>query len=121
MYDQLDHPWDTGSTAFSLQRFVRREWNRNGNLEAGEENFFGGSEETTLKELRDGLGTASMVTRWREAHPELVGTHADCVELTIRKIAEQMGADGLGLDSIKIRAGHATTLLLYTRVVDQNH
>jgi hypothetical protein len=121
MYDQLAMPWDVGTTAFSPQHFIRREWNRNGSLETGDEDFFGGSIEMTLKDLGDSLGTASMVTRWCDAHPELVGTDHDCVALTLRKIAKEMGADDLDLKGITIKVGHSTTLLLYTRVVDFKH
>jgi hypothetical protein len=119
MYDQLAMPWDAGTCGFSPRRFKRLEWNRNGKLEAGEADFFGGSEEMTLKDLGESLGTASMVTRWREDNPTLIGTDDDCVNLTMRKTAAVMGEDGPGLEAVKIKVGSSTTLLLYTRVADE--
>jgi hypothetical protein len=115
MYDNLTMPWDVETGPFSRQKFVRYEWNRNGKLEDGEDDFFGGSKETTLAELAKSLGTASMVTRWREANPELVGTEKDCVNLTMSKIAEVVGGEGSKLEDIKIKVGSSTVLLLLSR------
>jgi hypothetical protein len=118
MYDNLIMPWDAGITAFPSQNFKRYEWNRNGKMEAGEEDFFGGGTEMTLKTLGDNLGTASMVTRWRETNADLVGTDKDCVSLIMQKVATAMGADGSDLGDIKIRTGSSTTLLIFTRVAE---
>jgi hypothetical protein len=41
----------------------------------------------TLKDLGDSLGTASMVTLWRDANP---GTDDDCVSVAIRKMEQEM-------------------------------
>jgi hypothetical protein len=95
---------------------VRREWDRDGILSNGED-FFLGANETTLERLGNSLGTASMVTRWREAHPELVGTDQDCVKSTMDEIARVLGEDeSVDLKSLKIRTGSAVVLLLFKRV-----
>jgi hypothetical protein len=118
MYDHLLMPWDTETTAFLQSNYKRLEWNRNGKLEANESDFFEGSSKGTLQELADSLGTASMVTRWREANPSLVGTENDCVSLTMRRIAEAMGAEGIDLKDIILWSGSSTTLLMFTRIVE---
>jgi hypothetical protein len=118
MYDHLTMPWDTKTTAFSHSNYKRLEWNRNGKLETDELEFFGGSSEGSLQELADSLGTASMVTRWREANLSLVGTENDCVNLTMRRLAKAMGADGIDLKDINLRSGCSTTLLLFTRIAE---
>ena len=80
MYDHLPLPWTIAQPveAFSASEFVRREWDRDGVLSNGE-TFFGGVQLTPVDVFQKMLGTASMVTRWREAHPELVGTDQDVV------------------------------------------
>ena len=117
MYDNLTMPWDPRTNAFPSHRFVRYEWNRNGNLEDEDLHLFGGGKEVMLKELGEILGTASMVTRWREANAELVGTDNDCASLTMREIAKVMDA-GSDLEAIKIKAGSSITLLMFTQVVE---
>jgi hypothetical protein len=117
MYDNLMMPWqmEPPVAAFPSELFVRHEWNRDGKIEEGEDDFFGGSEVATLAELERALGTASMVTRWREDHVELVGTDNDCVRKTMRDIAEVMKIDDTDLPTTKLRSGNSTALLLFTR------
>jgi hypothetical protein len=62
-----------------------------------------------------------MVTRWREAHPDLVGTEEDCVLKTMNAIAKVLGVeDGDKANSIKIPVGSATVLLLFKHVGVEN-
>lgn len=121
MYVNLPMPWSVQPpmAAFQQSSFVRREWNRDGKLEPGKEDFFGGSSTTTLGALAKSLGTASMVTRWREHHPELAYTDADCVEVTMKAVAEAMGLGNHELESAEIKVGSATTLLLFSRAEDR--
>jgi trans-aconitate 3-methyltransferase len=120
MYDDLTMPWqvDLPVNAFPQEGFKRYEWNPNGALGDGEEDFYGGSEETTLDELRDSLGTASMVTQWREDNPHIAGTDRDCVQLTMKEIASALGSNGLDTGKLKIKIGSATTLLIFRRTGD---
>lgn len=121
MYKDLPLPWtldQSMAAAFPEESFVRLEWNRDGRLEPGEDDFFGGSDPVSLEQLMGALGTSSMITRWRQAHPQIVGTEEDCVAMTMRAVAEAMGAnieDPGALSQVMIRAGTATTLLLFTR------
>ncbi|KAK8012262.1 Methyltransferase domain-containing protein [Apiospora marii] len=117
MYANLRMPWSVEPpvAAFPEPLSVRREWNRDEKLESGQDDFFGGSSSTTLADLASSLGTSSMVTRWREDHPELTGTDGDCVVRTMRAVSEAMGSETKDFGSLTIKVGHATTLLLFTR------
>jgi hypothetical protein len=115
MYNQLAMPWnlDPAVSEFSETTHLRYGWTQAGKFEAGADDFFSGSHEQTLKELGESLGTASMVTKWRNANPKLAGTDQDCVNITIHRMAKAMGADGR--DDLTIKTGSATALLLFTR------
>ncbi|KAH8657868.1 S-adenosyl-L-methionine-dependent methyltransferase [Xylariales sp. PMI_506] len=116
MYDDLVMPWfDQPTPEFPESSFVRREWNRDGKLEPGETDFFGGSSEISLQQLAESLQTASMVTRWREANPELTGTDQDCVTVGIRAVASAMGLGEGDFDQGRIKVGSSTVLLLFKR------
>ena len=120
MYADLRLPWEISEQLahlFPEEGFLRREWNRDGKLEPNETQFFGESSTTTLGELAASLGTASMVTRWREANPEMAHTDDDCVAVTIRSVAEAMspGIETAGVKNLTLSVGPATTLLLFTR------
>lgn len=127
MYDDLVLPWqatDPTMTAkgnlgevFPESDFVRLEWDRNGTLSDGSDFFLSSNSEkkgeTTLNDLAGGLGTASMVTRWREANPELVGTDRDCVKEMCAEIRRAMGVSMDENPTLKV-AG-SVVLLLFKR------
>lgn len=117
MYTDLSMPWSARPPidAFPQSLFIRYEWNRNGKLEPGSQDFFGGSATLTLEKLAGSLGTASMVTRWRQHHPTLSNTDDDCVTMTMKAVAKAMGAQSQDLGATEIKVGSATTLLLFTR------
>ena len=85
MYDDLSLPWDVSPPVadFPKSKYVKRECDREGVLSNGK-TFFGGGEERTLEEVEKGLSTASMVTRWRERNPDLVGTDKDVVTVFVK-------------------------------------
>ena len=110
MYDNLPLPWDVTPpvTAFSPSCFVRQEWDRDGILSNGKE-FFGQSQEGSLDELERGLSTASMVTRWRNANPELAETEKDCVRTTMKELREALSGQEAFIQ------GSGTVLLLFKK------
>src|SRR4051794_41170421 len=71
--------------------------------------FFGQGEETSLDELERGLATSSMVTRWKDANPELAKTEKDYVRETIRELKK-----GLGGQETFIK-GSGTVILLFKK------
>lgn len=126
MYDNLVLPWQVGgetiarhnlAEAFPESDFVRLEWDRDGILSDGDDFFLASNSEnkgeTTLNDLEGSLGTASMVTRWREANPELAGTERDCVS---EMCAEIRKAIGVGTDeNPRMKVGSSVALLLFKR------
>lgn len=62
-----------------------------------------------LSDMEDGLATASMVTRWREAHPDLVGTDEDCVKVFVQKLREALGGKE------ELLSGGSTTVMLFRK------
>ena len=115
LYDNLILPLDLGdeylAKQFPVSEFLRMEWDRDGALTG--EDFFDGSKDAPLNDLANGFTTASMVTRWREAHPDLVGTDRDCVIEAMARVREALG---VGIDeNPPITVGGATALLLFKR------
>lgn len=89
MYDNLPLPWNIPhpipSSILPKSQSLKLDYDRDGVLsDPASNDFFGGGREITLKQAEKALGTASMVTRWREAHPEEAGT--ETVSLDIRFI-----------------------------------
>jgi hypothetical protein len=110
MYDNLRLPWDVVPpiTAFSSSGFVRHEWDRDGILSNGN-TFFGQTEEGSLDELETGLSTSSMVTRWRDANPELAWTDKDCVRETMKELREALSGQETFIQ------GSGTVILLFKK------
>ncbi|KAF8587861.1 S-adenosyl-L-methionine-dependent methyltransferase [Ramaria rubella] len=109
LYDNLELPWtaDPAQTAFPQDLFCRFNWDRDGVLSDGKD-FFGGSHEFPLEYLEKAMGTASAVTRWREAHPNLVNTERDCVAELVKRLRAVLGDRGL-------RSGGSTALLMFRK------
>ncbi|KAK2748585.1 methyltransferase type 11 domain-containing protein [Colletotrichum kahawae] len=112
LYDDLALPWKLESPQpdFEESAYVRREWDRDGVLTDGED-FFGDSLEISLDMLEKGYDTASTVTRWRAANPELAYGPHDCVKRTIAQLRKAVGPESNGL----IRGSTSTVLLLFKR------
>lgn len=111
MYDDLPLPWTipTAVTAFPKSSYVKHEYDRNGVLSNGV-SFFGGGRESSLDDVERGFSTASMVTRWREAHPDLVGTDKDVVKAFVNELREALPAD-----QQRVQQGSATAILLFKK------
>ncbi len=114
LYAELPLPWDAQVAGFDESSFLRREWDVDGILSNGQD-FFGGTDERTLASLEKALGTASMVTRWNEAHPELAHTEQNCVAVAMKQVREAMGLEPGEQETAKLRTGSASVLLLIKR------
>ncbi|PMD39941.1 S-adenosyl-L-methionine-dependent methyltransferase [Hyaloscypha variabilis F] len=110
MYDNLPLPWNVSPLVkdFPQSEYVKHDYDREGVLSNGVD-FFGGGDFTTLDEESKGLSTASMVTRWRAANPELVGTDKDAVRVFIRELREALGGQDW------ILRGTGTAILLFKK------
>lgn len=110
MYDNLPLPWNVSPAVkdFPQSRYVKHDYDREGVLSDGVD-FFSGDSFTTLDEAKKDLSTASMVTRWRAANPELIGTDQDVVEVFIRELREVLGGQEW------ILRGSGTAILLFKK------
>ncbi len=72
--------------------------------------FFSGGEIESLDDIEGGLGTASMVMRWRAVNPEFVGTERDVVKMFGKELRAALG----GQESLE--RGSGTAILLFKRV-----
>jgi len=108
MYDNIPLPWDISKpvAAFSKHSFVRHDYDREGVLSNGVD-FFGGNNEVNLDEIEKAFGTASMVTRWREAHPNFEGD--DPVVETMKDLRKALGGKNTFM------AGSGTAILLFKK------
>ncbi|EXJ64107.1 hypothetical protein A1O7_00443 [Cladophialophora yegresii CBS 114405] len=126
MYINLGMPWECidrlGANDQSLKRlldefdekeFVRLEFNKEGNLAPGE-SFFTGTMRTDFNQAKALMGTASPVTRWREANREKVesGEVEDVMDTFVRRAKEIMEEvpEGKGRDWID--SGSALVVLV---------
>jgi len=111
MYDDLQLPWNIPipATAFPESSFVKHEYDRGGVLSNGV-SFFGGGHEVTLDQIEGVLSTVSQVTRWREAHPDFVGTDKDVVKAFMNELREAWPAD-----QQKVLYGGGTVILLFKK------
>jgi hypothetical protein len=110
LYANLPLPWQVtpSVSSFPESAFVRHEFDKDGILTDGG-SFFGGNTTMNLKQAEKGLATASMVTRWREVHPDLAGTEKDCLKMFIEELREAL--DGQN----EFVSGMSTVILLFKR------
>lgn len=117
-YDQLLLPWNCSPPVdgFLESGFTRIEWDRDGKL-SGPDHFFTGDKVVTIERMEEQLSTASMVTRWIEAHPQLAGTEHDVVKKMSRELRKLMEREGLGGEELII--GSSFVLLLFKTTGEQ--
>lgn len=105
-------PWEGPSpiASFPQSHFTKHEFDREGVLSNGED-FFGGSQKITFQQVEKILSTGSSIIRWREAHPELVGTEDDLVSVLFRRVKEMLPER---MESVEVGGG--TVILLFKKV-----
>ncbi|GME35882.1 Methyltransferase domain-containing protein [Neofusicoccum parvum] len=110
-YKDLQLPWqsDDPTPEFPEERFERHLFNLDGAMDGPDgKDYFGGSQTVTLKQLEKMMGTASIVTKWRDDHPEDVGTERDIVKIVSNTLEDANG----GSD---IRIGCGFVILFFKR------
>lgn len=108
-YDSLLLPWNMTPPieGFSSTRFTKHEWDRDGKPSSGDE-FFLGNQHVTVARLMKVYETTSLMARWRQANPELIGTDSDILVKTARDLREALGGENLVI-------GVGCVLLLFTK------
>jgi trans-aconitate 3-methyltransferase len=118
LYKALPLPWtlEVPVPEFDEQSFVRKEWNTGG-PETWQPFKEGEGQGANLKLFELVLGTASPVTRWREQHPESVGTEQDVVKVLVRKIEKLYHEVGIEADKAEMRGALKAVLLMVKKKV----
>lgn len=113
LYTDISLPWTLARPVpdFDKSTFYRKEWNKDGACAEGDE-FFMGQGTVDLDTLEKGLGTRSSVTRWREAHPDTVGTERDVVRMMRREVERQLHEAGVERGKEMMKGGVAGVLLM---------
>lgn len=111
-----DNPSDLVSL-YDKSSIVHQAWNKGGALEPGQDDFFSGTFDAAISDLEAALGTSSMVTRWREAHPQEAGGDGDPVRVVAAEIRRLRGVtEGTDEDkALRIKMGVSTGMLLMRR------
>jgi hypothetical protein len=111
MYDDLPLPWNVSPPVsdFPESKFMTLDYDREGVLSNGV-SFFSDGEKEYLDDIEGGLSTASMVTRWRAANPDLVGTDKDVIKLFIRELRKALGGE-----QDWVLRGSGTAILLFKK------
>jgi trans-aconitate 3-methyltransferase len=120
LYANIDLPWTTGVEGFDEETFVYKTWNKDGKREQGLENGYMRYIDESWDKIVKGMGTSSMVTRWREAYKEkLDNGEIEDVVVTFRKALEnavngdkQPGDEGY---IEKMSGGTGTVLLTFRK------
>lgn len=106
-YIDLPLPWTLEHSVpeFDESTFFRKDWNI-------AEEFFVGQTEVDLDTFEKMLGTSSPVTRWRQAHPDDVGTERDVVRMLRREVERLLHEAGVEKGTEKIKGTMRGALLM---------
>lgn len=109
-YADLTLPWTLAQPVpeFDASAFLRKDWGL-------EEEFFAGDPEVDLETFELMNATASPVMRWRQAHPDLVGTERDPLKMLRRVIESMMHRAGVERVKETVRVTFPGTLLVFKK------
>ncbi|KAM0552413.1 hypothetical protein ACHAPJ_007973 [Fusarium lateritium] len=117
LYRGLALPWTLPSpvSAFDSESLVRKEWATGPDAET---QFFANQPPLNFDMMELALGTASPIIRWREAHPEAVGTENDVVRQVRRKSEKILLDAGVEPGKEMLKADMSGVLLLLKKKND---
>jgi len=107
-YVGLPLPWtlEKPVAEFDESTFFRKDWD-------GSEPFYTGVPEADLDTFEKMMSTGSPPTRWREAHPDLVGTDRDILKMLRKEIEQILHKAGVEKGKEKIRGiSHGVVLIV---------
>jgi SAM-dependent methyltransferase len=110
LYVDLPLPWTLAPPVadFDETTFFRKEWGP----ENSEEFFAGGGLTADLDKMDRVLGTMSPVQRWREAHPDAVGTERDVVRIMRREVERLLHEAGVEKGKEVVKGSLSGVLLM---------
>ncbi|KAL7923746.1 S-adenosyl-L-methionine-dependent methyltransferase [Trichoderma austrokoningii] len=116
LYINLPLPWtlEVPVAEFDKDSFVRKEWNRDGSGAENEAVPTGGP--VTPEQFEKIMGTSSPVSRWREAHPDKVGTEEDLVRKLRRRMESLLHEAGVKPGEEVMSGEVAMALLLVKKI-----
>jgi hypothetical protein len=122
LYIDLPLPWtlESAVTEFDATTFVRKEWNTPNATEPGLSFFAEQRRPVGLDTIEKMMGTMSPVTRWREAHPDAVGTEQDIVRVLRREMESALLESGAKTDEEMKLRGRASAVLLMVKKKGQS-
>lgn len=116
LYTDLPLPWtlEKSVEAFDENSFARKEWGAEAASEA-RGTFMAIPSPVDMIMVEKILSTSSPVTRWREAHPDRVGTEQDIARITRRRIEHLLHQSGVEKGQEKLYADISAVLLMMKR------
>lgn len=115
LYSTIGLPWtvDPRVPDFDESTLFRKEWG----TEDNDVSFYEGGQVTLdLDTMEKMLGTSSPVTRWREAHPEAVGTEKDVIRRIRRVVERLLHEAGVEKGKELVRGGEGGVLIMVKNV-----
>ncbi|KAI1204536.1 S-adenosyl-L-methionine-dependent methyltransferase [Annulohypoxylon truncatum] len=113
LYVDLPLPWtlEHPVSDFDQSTFVRKEWKDEG-PNSDPDPIGLGTQTVNLEQFEKRFETSSPVTRWREAHPDAVGTERDVVKLLSREVARLLHEAGVEKGKEQITGRVRSVLLM---------
>ncbi|KAJ0110228.1 hypothetical protein J7T55_000661 [Diaporthe amygdali] len=111
LYSTIGLPWTVSPPVsdFDETKLFRKEWG----IEGNDESFYEIKQILIdLDTMEKILGTASPVTRWRQAYPDLAGTEDDVVRRIRRAVEKLLHEAGVEKGKELVRGGEAGVLLM---------
>lgn len=118
LYIDLPLPWNLAQPVpnFDESTFYRKEWYKDGVCAEGDESFMQ-QQTLDLDMIEKFMETASQVTRWREAHPDAVGTERDVVKMLRKEVERLLHEAGVERGKEMIKGGLSGVLLIVKKRV----
>ncbi len=116
LYANLPLPWTlpTPVLEFDQESLMRKEWGTGDGAEPLDE-FHAVSAPLPMEAMEKVLGTASPVTRWRAANPDLVNTESDIVRVMRRKVEKALHDGGVEEGKEVVTGGVRGVLLAFKK------
>ncbi|KAM0716775.1 hypothetical protein Q7P37_008220 [Cladosporium fusiforme] len=114
-YRTLKMPWDVSPAmeSFSRESLFRKDWELSRPFHAGQDRLI------SLDMLERMLATGSPETRWREAHPDAVGTEKDVVRMLRREIERLLSEVGVSEGDAALRGATPGVVLMVKKVAGE--
>jgi hypothetical protein len=109
-YVDLPLPWTLAQPVpeFDESTFLWKDWDV-------DKEFFVGQPEVDLDTFEKMMATGSAVTRWRQAHPDDVGTERDMLRMLRREIERLLHEAGVEKGKEKVKGAAHGVLLMVKR------